>query len=59
MGRPERVLEGARRFRGHVAAVMWACTGGSSVYALDEARRQAEDLAAALGVPASSTSLAS
>jgi maleate cis-trans isomerase len=58
MGRPERLREGARRLRAPVAAVMWACTSGSFVYGLDGARRQAQDLASALGVPASSTSLA-
>ena len=58
MGRPERLLEGARRLRARVAAVMWACTSGSFVYGLEGARRQAQGLEAALGVPASSTSLA-
>lgn len=36
----------------------WACTSGSFVFGLEGARRQAQDLADVLGVPASSTSLA-
>ena len=37
---------------------LWACTSGSFVFGLEGARRQAQDLADALGVPSSSTSLA-
>ena len=37
---------------------MWACTSGSFVFGVEGARRQAQDLADALGVPSSSTSLA-
>jgi maleate cis-trans isomerase len=39
-------------------AVMWACTSGSFVFGPQGARNQASGVAAALGVPASSTSLA-
>lgn len=39
-------------------AVMWACTSGSFVFGPDGARDQAAKVAAAAGVPASSTSIA-
>jgi maleate cis-trans isomerase len=39
-------------------AVTWACTSGSFVFGLEGARNQASGVAAALGVPASSTSIA-
>jgi maleate cis-trans isomerase len=41
-----------------MAVVLWACTSGSFVFGLEGARRQAADLANAVGVPCSSTSLA-
>jgi maleate cis-trans isomerase len=41
-----------------VDAVLWACTAGSFVFGLAGAREQADALAAAAGVPATSTSLA-
>ncbi|MYJ00027.1 MAG: decarboxylase [Gemmatimonadetes bacterium] len=41
-----------------VDVCMWACASGSFVFGVEGARRQAQDLADALGVPASSTSLA-
>lgn len=39
-------------------ALVWACTSGSFVFGFEGARRQATELEAATGVPASSTSLA-
>jgi maleate cis-trans isomerase len=41
-----------------IAAAVWACTSGSFIYGWEGARTQAAELEAALGVPASSTSLA-
>jgi maleate cis-trans isomerase len=38
--------------------MLWACTSGSFVFGWDGARRQVDELAAAAGVPTSSTSLA-
>ena len=59
LGSPARLRDGAAGLAEHrPQAVMWACTSGSFVYGLDGARAQAADLAAAAGVPASSTSLA-
>ena len=62
LGRSERLLEGAEALRagagGAPDSVMWACTSGSFVFGLEGARRQAEEVGQALGVPASSTSLA-
>lgn len=58
LGRPERLAEGAEQLRGHVDAVMWACTSGSFVFGLDGAARQAQAVSDRLGVPASSTSFA-
>ena len=58
MGRPERLLEGARRLPPGIAAVVWACTSGSFIYGWEGAKAQAADLQEALGVPVSSTSLA-
>jgi maleate cis-trans isomerase len=59
MGSRERLLEGARRLapRG-VSALVWACTSGSFIYGWEGARRQAAEIQDALGIPASSTSLA-
>ena len=59
LGSPARLREGAAALAAHrPRAVMWACTSGSFVYGHDGARAQVADLAAAAGVPASSTSLA-
>lgn len=59
LGRSERLLEGAEELRGaDPASIMWACTSGSFVFGLEGARRQAAEVGAALGIPASSTSLA-
>jgi maleate cis-trans isomerase len=59
MGSADRLLEGARRLapRG-VSAVVWACTSGSFVYGWEGAQRQTAEVEDAIGVPASSTSLA-
>ena len=58
-GSRENLLAGAEELRPHnVAVCMWACTSGSFVFGVEGARRQAQDLADVLGVPASSTSLA-
>jgi maleate cis-trans isomerase len=59
MGSSERLLEGARALapRG-VSALVWACTSGSFIYGWEGARRQAAEIQDALGIPASSTSLA-
>lgn len=54
---PRRLAAAARRL-GPVDAVVWACTSASFVLGLAGARRQATELADALGVPASSTALA-
>ncbi|HSU69962.1 MAG TPA: maleate cis-trans isomerase [Micrococcaceae bacterium] len=59
LGKSERLLEGAEELRATKPdAVMWACTSGSFVFGWDGARRQAAEVAEALGVPVSSTSLA-
>ena len=58
-GSREYLLAGVEELRPHnVAVCMWACTSGSFAFGLEGARRQAQDLADALGVPSSSTSLA-
>ena len=58
-GSREYLLAGAEELRPHeVAVCMWACTSASFAFGVDGARRQVQDLAEALGVPASSTSLA-
>lgn len=57
-GADEALTEGAAALPGGIAAVVWACTSGSFVFGLDGARRQARVLAAAAGIPATSTSLA-
>lgn len=58
-GRSERLLAGAEELRPHrVASVMWACTSGSFVFGVAGAKAQAAAVGHALGVPASSTSLA-
>ena len=48
----------ARVTPGGLDALMWACTSASFVYGHEGVRRQAEQLAAAAGVPAASTSQA-
>jgi maleate cis-trans isomerase len=59
MGSESRLRAGAATLREHgAAAAVWACTSGSFVYGWDGARAQADSLAAWLGAPASSTSLA-
>jgi maleate cis-trans isomerase len=60
LGGHTRLVDGARVLAAEhrLDSVMWACTSGSFVFGWDGARRQVEDLATAIGVPASSTSLA-
>jgi maleate cis-trans isomerase len=58
LGSAERLAAGATELRGNVDAVMWACTSGSFVFGWEGAREQVRGVAAALGVPASSTSFA-
>ncbi len=59
LGRAERLAEGASQLAtSQPDAVMWACTSGSFVFGPEGARNQASGVAQALGVPASSTSLA-
>ncbi|MYW91286.1 maleate cis-trans isomerase [Amycolatopsis rubida] len=59
LGSETRLAEGARLLAKHQPeAVVWACTSGSFVYGWDGARNQADQLAKAAGVPASSTSFA-
>ncbi|GAA1655046.1 aspartate/glutamate racemase family protein [Kribbella alba] len=59
LGRAERLADGAFELAAtQPDAVMWACTSGSFVFGPRGARDQASGVAAALGVPASSTSLA-
>lgn len=58
-GRADRLAEGARALVPLApAAVVWACTSGSFAFGWAGAHEQADRLAAAAGVPASSTSLA-
>lgn len=59
LGSAARLAEGARALIEHKPdAVMWACTSGSFVFGWDGAREQADGVAAELGVPVSSTSIA-
>lgn len=59
LGSPERLAAGAAQLAPtRPQAVMWACTSGSFVYGPVGARDQVARLAADLGVPVSSTSLA-
>jgi len=59
LGRAERLASGASELAAaRPDAVMWACTSGSFVFGMEGARNQASGVAAALGVPASSTSIA-
>ena len=58
-GSREYLLAGEEELRPHnVAVCLWACTSASFAFGVEGARRQAQDLVAGLGVPASSTSLA-
>lgn len=59
LGSPERLAEGAAQLARHSPdVVMWACTSGSFVYGPKGAQDQIDGLAAAAGVPVSSTSAA-
>jgi maleate cis-trans isomerase len=59
LGDPARLAGGAALLAPQrPAAVVWACTSGSFVFGRDGAANQADRLAAAAGVPASSTSIA-
>ena len=59
LGRAERLAEGASELAAaQPDAVMWACTSGSFVFGREGANIQAAGVAQALGVPASSTSIA-
>jgi maleate cis-trans isomerase len=58
-GRAEHLAAGALALAGRKpASVVWACTSGSFAFGWDGAREQADRLAEAAGIPASSTSLA-
>ena len=58
-GSRDYLLAGAEELHPHdVAVCMWACTSASFAFGVKGAQRQAQDLVDALGVPASSTSLA-
>lgn len=59
LGRAERLADGASELAAAKPdAVMWACTSGSFVFGPAGAQNQASGVAAAVGVPASSTSIA-
>ncbi|WP_121437837.1 maleate cis-trans isomerase [Actinomadura pelletieri] len=59
IGGADVLADGARTLREMgVRSAVWACTSGSFVFGWDGARRQVEGVAAAAGVPASSTSFA-
>ncbi|WP_227993766.1 maleate cis-trans isomerase [Pseudactinotalea sp. HY160] len=59
LGSPDKLAGGAAELSSRgLDSIMWACTSGSFVYGPQGALRQVEELAAAAGVPASSTSLA-
>lgn len=59
LGKSERLLAGAEELRADTPdSVMWACTSGSFVFGLEGAKQQAAEVGEALGIPASSTSLA-
>lgn len=58
-GSREYLLAGAEELRSHhVDVCLWACTSASFAFGVEGARRQVRELAEALGVPSSSTSLA-
>ena len=55
----ETLGRAARTLKPHgCSAVLWACTSGSFIGGLDNARRQLATIAAAVGAPATSTSVA-
>lgn len=59
LGRAERLADGAAQLAAERPdAVMWACTSGSFVFGPEGAAEQVAGVAAAAGVPASSTSIA-
>ncbi|WP_280407858.1 maleate cis-trans isomerase family protein [Nocardia brasiliensis] len=59
LGSPDKLRHGAELLAPHrPQSVVWACTSGSFVYGPRGAREQVDALAAAAGVPATSTSLA-
>lgn len=59
LGSTERLADGVTQLAGaEPEAVMWACTSGSFVFGPAGARDQVAKIAAAAGVPASSTSIA-
>ncbi|BBY81479.1 maleate cis-trans isomerase [Mycolicibacterium pulveris] len=59
LGSAERLADGVRQLaEARPQSVMWACTSGSFVFGPAGARQQAAKVAAAAGVPASSTSIA-
>lgn len=59
LGRAERLAEGAVQLKqAQPDSVMWACTSGSFVFGREGANIQASGVAQAVGVPASSTSIA-
>jgi maleate cis-trans isomerase len=59
LGRAERLAEGAAQLKqAQPDSVMWACTSGSFVFGREGANIQAAGVAQAVGVPASSTSIA-
>ncbi|MGV0644690.1 maleate cis-trans isomerase [Mycolicibacterium sp. XJ2546] len=59
LGSTERLADGVSQLAGsRPQAVMWACTSGSFVFGPQGARHQVAKVAAAAGVPASSTSIA-
>ncbi|MFD7158564.1 maleate cis-trans isomerase [Kribbella sp. NPDC059898] len=59
LGRAERLAEGAVQLKqAQPDSVMWACTSGSFVFGREGANIQAGGVAQAVGVPASSTSIA-
>jgi maleate cis-trans isomerase len=59
LGSHQRLVDGAALLAGeNPDAVMWACTSGSFVFGPEGAQEQVSAVAAAAGVPASSTSIA-
>lgn len=59
VGNSENLLDGAQKLQAYAPdSLMWACTSGSFVYGWDGARKQADGIAAAVGIPSSSTSIA-
>lgn len=59
MGQSDRLAAGAAHLpRADLTAVVWSCTSGSFVYGWEGAHEQARRLSEAIGLPASSASLA-